>query len=235
MKFALSLAAVAAFVAAVSAQGISVINPTLGAKWPAGSKQTITWNVDGAKTVTGIVLRQGDANNLNTLYTISTDQIDASEGKYEWTIEADTKPSNDYAVQVTTDQGQQYSPFFEITAGGDSGSGSSNSTSSDAPSASGSASASDGSSAASASGSASGSAAASSGSAAASGSASASGSADSSSSAKPTSAGASGSADASSSAAASSDAAENDESAGSSFKVNAALGVAAGAAALALF
>ncbi|KAJ8655169.1 hypothetical protein O0I10_009204 [Lichtheimia ornata] len=233
MKFALSLAAVAAFVAAVSAQGISVINPTLGAKWPAGSKQTITWNVDGAKTVTGIVLRQGDANNLNTLYTISSDQIDASEGKYEWTIQSDTKPSNDYAVQVTTDQGQQYSPFFEITAGGDSGSGSSNSTSSDAPSASGSAAASGSSAAASGSSSASGSAAAS-GSASASGSAAASGSA--SSSAKPTSASASGSADSSSSsAAASSDAAENDESAGSSFKVNAALGVAAGAAALALF
>lgn len=30
MKFALSLAAIAAFAAAVSAQGISVINPTLG-------------------------------------------------------------------------------------------------------------------------------------------------------------------------------------------------------------
>ncbi|CDS08560.1 hypothetical protein LRAMOSA09921 [Lichtheimia ramosa] len=230
MKFALSLAAIAAFAAAVSAQGISVINPTLGAKWPAGSKQTITWNVDGAKTVTGIVLRQGDANNLATLYTISSDQIDASEGKYEWTIQSDTKPSNDYAVQVTTDQGQQYSPFFEITAGGGD-SGSSNSTSS----ASGSASASGSSAAASGSASASGSAAASGSSAAASGSSSASGSAaaSGSSSAKPTSAASSGSS--SSSAAASSDAAESDESAGSSFKVNAALGVAAGAAALALF
>lgn len=51
--------------------------------------------MDGAKTVTGIVLRQGDANNLATLYTISSDQIDASEGKYEWTIQSDTKPSND--------------------------------------------------------------------------------------------------------------------------------------------
>ncbi|KAI9319312.1 hypothetical protein BX666DRAFT_1924896 [Dichotomocladium elegans] len=132
MKFTATVAALFAFAASVSAQGISVINPIAGAQWKAGTTQTITWTVTNATSISSIVLRQGDASNLDTVYTITSQQIPATALQYQWAIDATTPPGNDYSVAVNTDLGQQYSPFFAITPA-DAGS------SSAAPSASGSA------------------------------------------------------------------------------------------------
>ncbi|KAI9248890.1 hypothetical protein BDA99DRAFT_524769 [Phascolomyces articulosus] len=124
MKFSVA-AALFTFVASACAQttstpstgGISVVHPTSGIEWKAGTTQTVTWNVVDAaqaKTIEKITLRAGSSNNLTTAYIIDNTQFDASTGKYDWAIDAKTETAVSYSVEVTTNSGSSYSPYFTI-------------------------------------------------------------------------------------------------------------------------
>ncbi|KAI9310717.1 hypothetical protein BX666DRAFT_2004087 [Dichotomocladium elegans] len=79
---------------------------------------SLSRTVTNATTVTSIVLRSGVSTNLNTVATISNAQLDATVGKYDWAIDSSIPTGSDYSVQVTTEQGQAYSPYFTILNSG---------------------------------------------------------------------------------------------------------------------
>ncbi|KAI7854081.1 hypothetical protein BDC45DRAFT_535952 [Circinella umbellata] len=100
-----------------STGGISVVHPTNGIEWKAGTTQTVTWNiVDAAQasTIEKITLRGGASNNLTIAYIIDNTQFDASKGKYEWAIDPKTETAVSYSVEVTTNSGSSFSPYFSI-------------------------------------------------------------------------------------------------------------------------
>lgn len=174
------IAAVAAFaIAAVSAQStpVSITSPLTGTVYTAGGQALITWTNPTVPTLGQIQLAKGPATALQPVGQVATN-VQTSDGKYTWTIPADTPAGTDYAFELGTSPNIAYSGFFTIKAGSGT---SSNSTSSGAAS-SGSA-PSGGAAASGSSPSASGSASSPSGSAAASGSAAPSSSAKSGASA----------------------------------------------------
>ncbi|CAO3667633.1 unnamed protein product [Umbelopsis vinacea] len=168
------VAAIAALaVAAVSAQTtppVSITSPLTGTVYTAGGQALITWTNPTTQTLPQIQLAKGPANALQPVGQVASN-VQTSDGKYTWTIPADTPAGSDYAFELGASPNIAYSGFFTIKSGS-GGSSSSNSTSSGSAAGS-TAGGSSGSAAASGSSpSASGSAA--SGSAAASGSSSAS-------------------------------------------------------------
>ncbi|GAB5589946.1 hypothetical protein Unana1_04846 [Umbelopsis nana] len=212
------IAAIAALaVAAVSAQTtppVSITSPLTGTVYTAGGQALITWTSPSTQTLPQIQLAKGPANALQPVGQVASN-VQTSDGKYTWTIPANTPPGTDYAFELGTSPNIAYSGFFTIKAGS-GGSGSSNS------SASGS------SSGAAASGA---SASGSSGSSAASGAA-ASGAAPSSAAGSAGASGSSAAAAASGSSAAPSSSAKSGASAVKAGVIGA--GLAAGAAALLL-
>ncbi|KAI9283568.1 Ser-Thr-rich glycosyl-phosphatidyl-inositol-anchored membrane family-domain-containing protein [Umbelopsis sp. AD052] len=179
------IAAVAAFaIAAVSAQTtpVSITSPLTGTVYTAGGQALITWTNPTTPTLGQIQLAKGPATALQPVGQVASN-VQTSDGKYTWTIPADTPAGTDYAFELGTSPNIAYSGFFTINAasGGSSNSTGSGSSSSGAAGASASGSAAASGSSPSATGS--GSASSPSGSAAASGSAAPSGSAKSGASA----------------------------------------------------
>lgn len=109
----------------------------------AGETFIVRWvDTNGGETI-DLLLKKGDADNLQTALTIATDL--QNQGAVRWFLPADLETGSDYALQATNknnDTDVSYSPFFTIvgrnsTSSSASGSGAAstaaNSTSGAAP------------------------------------------------------------------------------------------------------
>ncbi|KAF2214825.1 hypothetical protein CERZMDRAFT_120414 [Cercospora zeae-maydis SCOH1-5] len=119
--------ALAALAAAQSA-AISFTNPLPQAR--VGQSFELTWQTNDASAPVTILLRKGDANNLQTVSTLTSS---ATGGKYEWTPASDLAPASDYALQITQGSNTNYLGPFSISGGTGTGTGSSSSSSAESP------------------------------------------------------------------------------------------------------
>ncbi|KAM3418644.1 extracellular matrix protein [Cercospora zeina] len=103
--------ALAALAAAQSA-AISFTNPLPQAR--VGQSLELTWQANDASAPVTILLRKGDANNLQTVSTLTSS---ATGGKYEWTPASDLAPGSDYALQITQGSNTNYLGPFSISGG----------------------------------------------------------------------------------------------------------------------
>ncbi|KAH8551834.1 Ser-Thr-rich glycosyl-phosphatidyl-inositol-anchored membrane family-domain-containing protein [Umbelopsis sp. PMI_123] len=121
------IAAVAAFaVAAVSAQTtppVSITSPLTGTVYTAGGQAIISWINPSVPTLAQIQLAKGPATALQPVGQVATN-VQTSDGKYTWTIPADTPAGTDYAFELGTSPNIAYSGFFTIKGGSGSASNS---------------------------------------------------------------------------------------------------------------
>jgi len=80
----------------------------------AGDSYTITYTTDDLSDEVTVQLRNGDANDLQVVYTITES---ATGGKFTWDVPADLVDGDDYAIQVIDGEDVNYWGPFEITGG----------------------------------------------------------------------------------------------------------------------
>jgi hypothetical protein len=113
MRFSTVLLSVAAFAAAVLAAENPIIKPDGKEPILAGHTFTIEWKPTTEGTIT-LTLRQGPSTNLNTLGVIA-DKVPNS-GTYEWTPDASLPSGDNYAIMITSANGDvNYTPLLTIT------------------------------------------------------------------------------------------------------------------------
>jgi Ser-Thr-rich glycosyl-phosphatidyl-inositol-anchored membrane family len=102
------------FASSVSAQCV-ITSITASTSLTSGQPFDITWEPDSSPTV-NLTLRQGDAADLNTVGTIAVG-ID-NNGSYTWYPPDTLISSTDYAVEIESDEGSNYSHYFAIDGDG---------------------------------------------------------------------------------------------------------------------
>lgn len=113
MRFSTVFLSVAAFAAAVLAAENPIIKPDGKEPILAGHAFTIEWKPTTDGTIT-LTLRQGPSTNLHTLGVIA-DKVPNS-GTYEWTPDASLPSGDNYAIMITSANGDvNYTPLLTIT------------------------------------------------------------------------------------------------------------------------
>jgi len=97
---------------AIYAAATNVITSiTAGTTLTAGQPFVITWQPDTSSTVT-LILRKGDASNLETIGAIASV---SNTGSYTWYPSASLPSGSDYAVEILGSDGTpNYSHFFTL-------------------------------------------------------------------------------------------------------------------------
>jgi len=123
MRFAVSAAALAAFISTVLAQTADfdpITKPVKDEDVPAGSTYDITWDLTPKYTgsVTLSLLGGKTPGTLVALGSIGT--ADNGDGKFAWDVDASLGDDATYGIQITLDSDKtifQYSFPFHITGG----------------------------------------------------------------------------------------------------------------------
>ncbi|PPJ53480.1 hypothetical protein CBER1_00320 [Cercospora berteroae] len=119
---------VGAFAALAAAQSaaISFTNPLPQAV--AGQSVELTWQTDDSTSPVTILLREGDAGDLQTVSTLTST---GTGGKFTWNVDSGLESDDDYALQITQGSNTNYLGPFSISGG--TGTGSSSSSSAETP------------------------------------------------------------------------------------------------------
>lgn len=104
------LAVFTALAAYASATNV-ITSVTASTNLTPGQPFTITWQTDSSSTVT-LILRKGDASNLENIGTIATVP---NTGSYTWYPDSDLPGGTDYAFEIVGSDGvPNYSHYFGI-------------------------------------------------------------------------------------------------------------------------
>ncbi|ANB14769.1 hypothetical protein AWJ20_2376 [Sugiyamaella lignohabitans] len=116
MKFSTTIAALATFVAGVVAQNPnSFSSPLNDTVVYTGATFVIQWNSTGGGDTVDLLLKKGDPNNLDTVFTIGN-KI-PNQGAVKWAVPTSLPSGNQYALEIVDDANPNainYSPFFQI-------------------------------------------------------------------------------------------------------------------------
>ena len=86
---------------------ITVVSPSGGETWPAGTKQTIRWNYAGNPgSYIKIELLKGEVVNLTIASRVSKGR--GGTGSHSWTISSNQAPGTDYRIRVTSTTNSGY-------------------------------------------------------------------------------------------------------------------------------
>ncbi|KAI8879912.1 hypothetical protein K501DRAFT_255910 [Backusella circina FSU 941] len=96
--------------------GVYFTNPVLGTVLTAGAPTSITWTVTSTNvsTIDTIELRNGNAENLALIQTISNQPYQMSFTKFDWMIPSNLTTDTSYVILARNAAGTSYSAYFTI-------------------------------------------------------------------------------------------------------------------------